>query len=91
MQGQYYVQHDNLADDFHGIVAMPSFNPIRLKIISVYCKYLSRAKDFGGNNQRRIGKIHRMVFVSLHELERSLERSIIKIPDRQPAHPDKLA
>lgn len=50
-------------------------------------EHRGRPQGFRGSDERSVGKVHRVVTVSVHQLERPHERSVGEEPDRDSAGP----
>ena len=56
-------------DNFDRVVSMATLDPVGFEIIVVYRENLSGGVDLRSRNHGRIGEIHRMILISLHQFE----------------------
>jgi hypothetical protein len=63
---EYVGRERGLPDDLHRQVPVTTSYPIRLKVIAVDGEHLTCLEFLGGDDEGRIGEIHRPVRISLY-------------------------
>jgi hypothetical protein len=72
-------------------MAMTLLDSVCGEIVAIYREDFSGLKSFGRSDERCIGKIHRMIRIPLHQIERSPKRLLIHEPDRDASTQDELS